>query len=462
MKFLQKNWKAALTAAVALAVIICVPHSVFAALGGVSMGMAFFSPTVETTLVNDLERAYENMAFGSNYAAIVGLFKKEEKNGDAVKVPLVTDFGAGQSATASVAYANASLAGRQAFIVTPFKCYGESLVPLDQAVFANGDDNSVVDLLLDESQKAMDSANMQLDQALGASGYGEVATISTHSGSGPSYTLVLSSRSDVNHITLNANYVSKATPATGSLDVGATAFFTVTNINQSTNTIVVTASNSWAPTDGHVIGLQGSMIASTSPSQWPGIPGWIPPAANRPVSLSDSFYTVNRSVNEGKLAGLYLDISAAGTPMGILEGINQLSYSIADIPGANPDMCVMAFATLGKINAVLQTQNRYMTQDIKGPDIDVFFKTVTISGPRGDMALVGSSNWSSSTVAVLDKSTWVLGAPGNKHLRPATATDNPVETVPGQDTAVVAYRCAAFVYCTAPGKNGMLTIPASS
>ena len=423
--------------------------------------MGFFSATVDTTLRNDLERAYENMAFGSSYAAIIGLFKKEDKSGDAVKVPLITDFGPGMSATAATAYANAGLLGRQAFVVTPFKCYGEALVPLDQAVFANGDDNSVVDLLLDESQKAMDSGNMQLDQALGASGYGEVATIKSHSGATGAYTLVLSSRSDVNHITVGAKYVSKATPAAGSLDVGATAYFTVTSVAQSTNTIIVADSNSWVPTDTHVIGLQGSMIASTSPSQWPGGPGWIPPAASRPVSGADSFYTVNRSVNEGKLAGLYLDISAAGTPMGLLEGINQLAYSIADVPGATPDLVVMSFANLGKINAILQTQNRYMTQGLKGPDIDVFFKVVTIAGPRGDMALVGSSNWNSAYIAILDKSTWVLGAPGNKHLRPATATDNPVETVPGTDTAIVAYRLAAFVYCTAPGHNGMLTVPST-
>ena len=423
--------------------------------------MAFFSTSVETLLVNDLERAYENMAFGSNYAAIIGLFKKEDKSGDAVKVPLITDFGAGMSATAATAYANAGLLGRQAFVVTPFKCYGMALVPLDQDVFANGDDHAAVDLLLDESQKAMDSANMQFDQALGASGYGEVATILSHSGSSGAFTLVLSSRSDVNHITQGANYVSKTATTTGSLDVGPTAFFTVSSIDQSLNTIVVKDSNSWTPTNGHVIGLQGTMQGSASPIQWPGIPGWIPPAASRPVASNDSFFTVNRSLNEGKLAGLYLDITSAGTPMGILEGINQLAYSIADIPGANPDLCVMSFANLGKINAILQTQNRYNTTSMKGSDIDVFFKMVTISGPRGDMALVGSSNWDSGLIAILDKGTWVLGAPGNKHLRPATATDNPVETVPGQDTAVVAYRLTGFVYCLAPGRNGMLSVPKS-
>ena len=128
--------------------------------------MAFFNANVDTLLRNDLDRAYENMAFGGNYASVIGLFRKEDVSGDAKKVPLKRDLGAGQGATASTAYTNASLAGRDAFVVTPYKTYGFSVIPLDQAAFTKGDDNAVVDLLLDESQTAMDSCKMQMDQAL--------------------------------------------------------------------------------------------------------------------------------------------------------------------------------------------------------------------------------------------------------------------------------------------------------
>jgi len=328
---------------------------------------------------------------------------------------------------------------------------------MSQAIWTKGGENSVADLALDEAKTAMDGCKRQLDQALGATGYGEIGTIASNTGSGP-YTLTLSQRSDILPVVNGSTYVTKASPAAASLDTGS---FTVTGINPSGLTITVTANGGWTPTNTHVFGVSGTMAASAAPSQWPGIPGWIPPAASRPISQSDSFFQVNRSLNEMKLAGSYLDVSGANASVGvmqILEGVNQLAYNIADVPGANPDLVVMTFANKGKVVAQLQTYGRYRESDTKGQDIDVFFRTVTIVGPTGDMEIVGSSNWPSNLVAVLDKSTWYLGAPDNMPFKPLGVDGVPFQNVPGTDQAVCAYRASAFVYCDAPGFNGMLTV----
>ena len=422
--------------------------------------MAFFSANVDALMRSDLHDAYEDMAFGGQYAAIIGLFRKVEKDGDAVTVPVKYDISAGQGATAATAYANATTAARIKFIVTPFKTYQENLVDMSQSIFTKGSENSVADLLEDEAKTAMDGCKIQLDQALSATGYGELGTISANSGGGP-YTLTLSQRSDVLHLTNGATYQTKATPSSASLDTGS---LTVTGINPSALQITVTANSGWTPTNTHVFGVQGTIAASASPSQWPGIPGWIPPAASRPISQSDSFFQVNRSLNELKLAGAYLDATGANATvgvLGILEAINQMAHNIADVPGANPDMVIMSFANRGKIVAQLQTQGRYRESDTKGQDIDVFFRTVTIVGPTGDLEIVGSSNWSSGLVAVLDKSTWYLGSPDNMPFKPLGVDGIPFQNVPGTDQAVCGYRAACFVYCDAPGFNGMITVKSS-
>lgn len=412
--------------------------------------MAFFNDNVETLLRNDLHDAYENMAFGGNYAALIGLFKKEDFSGDAKKVPLKRDLGGGQSATATTAYTNASLAGRDAFIVTPYKNYGFSVIPLDQAAFTSGDDNSVVDLLLDESQTAMDSCKMQFDQALAGDGSGCIAQITANSGAGP-YVLTLATQTQANRLTVGASYRSKATPFAASLQTGS---FTIDEINASAKQITVTAVGGWSPTNTHVFGLEGTVAASADPVVWPGIPGWIPPAASRPVS--GTFFGVTREVNETKLAGHYLD----GTKLGILEGINQLAYNIADTPGSKVNLIVMSFKTLGKVNAQLQTQGRYREGQIKGSGIEVFYKSIVINGPQGDMDIVGSSNWDENLVAVLSKETWYCASPKNKPFVPATANGSPIVEVPNDDVAVAKYRSQAIIYCDAPGHNGMLTIKA--
>lgn len=416
--------------------------------------MAFFNTNVANMLRDDLETAYEDMAYGGNYAVLIGLFEKKEADGAAVDVPVKRDFGGGQSGTAANAYANATLAGREKFLVPPFKCYGMSVVPLDQDAWTKGD-NSVASLLLDESKTAMDSAKMQLDAALGSDGYGTLGTITANSNpTGQEFILTLSLTSEVNHFGPDQVLVSKATPSSASLDTGTAK---VLKVDASSKKIRVLGDGTWSPTNTHVLGLQGTMIASTAISTWAGIPAWLVPAANRPLTTNATLYGCDRSVNERKLAGAYLDASN----MQILEGINQLAYSIADVPGANPDLCVMSFATLGKIQQTLQAERRYATAKVKGAGIDVFYDLIVINGPKGQMALAGSSNWPSNQVAVLDSSTWYCASPGNKPFVPATSTGNPVVEIPGGDSVVCQYRAQAAVYCVAPGHNGMLTIKAS-
>lgn len=414
--------------------------------------MAFFNANVDTLLTNDLAMGYEDMAFGGQYAALIGIFKKEDVTGDAKKVTLKRDLGAGQSATATTAYTNATLAGRNAFVVTPYKTYGFSVIPLDQSAFTEGNDQAVANLLLDESATAMDSCKMQMDQALAGDGSGCVATIVSNTGGGP-YVLTLASVGECNRLTVGAVYQSKTTPFTAGLDSGT---FTVSSVQSASKTCTVAAAGGWTPSNTHSFGLQGTVAASASPVVWPGIPGWIPPAASRPVSTSDSFFNVNRSTNESKLAGLYLN----GVAMGILEGVNQLAFMIADVPGAKPDTVIMSFKTQGKVVIQLQTQGRYEQGQIKGAGIDVFYDSVRIVGPNGKMDIISSSNWPETLVAVIDKSTWYCGAPKNKPFVPATSNGNPIVEVPNDDTAVAKYRAQAIVWCDAPGHNGMLTIKA--
>lgn len=408
----------------------------------------FFNTNVDSLLRQDLDSTYTDMAFGDNLSALIGMFKKKDQSGDGVKVPLKASFGAGQGASAATAYANAGLANRYAFNVTPFKLYGQSIIDLSQDIFTRGNDNSVVDLLMDESKTAMDNAKNQVDQALSQDGSGTLGTIKTATNtSGSSWTLVLTQASDINNFQANQVLVSKATAFAGSLDAGT---MVVNNVLASTSSIIVTVTG-LTPTATHVIGVSGTMSASTSFVQWPGIPAWIPPFASRPVA-STAFFGQDRSVEEQRLAGSALD----GTGMGVLEGINKLAHIVANVPGASPDLVAMSFNTLGKVQADLQTAARYV--DVKGKDIEVFYKALEINGPRGPMYCLPSSHWQDGLVGVLSSDSWTLGSPGNKPFAPATSTGSPIVEIPGLDQAVAQYRAAGFVYCDSPGHNGMLTI----
>lgn len=412
--------------------------------------MSYFDTNTDNLLRNDLDTSYEDMAFGDQLAAIFGLFNKKDQSGDGVKVPFKGSIGGGQGGTAATAYANATNVRRYAYNpVPPFKCYGESIIDLSQSVFTEGKENSVVDLLLDESKTAMDSAKIQLDAALCSDGSGTLGTIKTATNTaGSSWDLVLTLASDINHFFPDQILVSKPTAFNASLDAGSAK---VTGVTASNNTVTVTVTG-MTPTANHVLGIQGTMAASTAIVTFPGIPAYIPPFAAGGSRTLTTLFTVNQATDERRCAGSALD----GTGLGILEGINKLAHMVAQVPGARPDMLPCSFNTLAKVEAQLQTQAEY--ENVKGKEIEVFYRLLRINGPTGPMYFVPSANWRDDLVGVLSSDTWTLGAPGNKPFRPATSNGNPIVEIPGLDQAVAQYRCAAFVYTDAPGHNGMLTV----
>lgn len=413
--------------------------------------MSFILSNADALMRPDLERAYEDMAYGGQFAAILALVEKADKSGDSVNVPIKLGVGAGAGATANTAYVNAQTQStvRKAFNVTPFKTYQMEIVDLSSAAYANADDNAAADLLLDEVKSAMDGCKMQWDQMLASDGSGTIFTsTAVVNTSGTTWTVTSGTSSDLNNIGVGDILVSKSTPFNGTLDnTGAT--FTVTNVNAGTKTITGTTSGTL--TAGHVFGRQGTMQGTTGFVAPPGFLAWIPPAASRPVA-STLFYNLDRSTDERRLAGCYYD----GTADGYLEGINILGAQVAQVPGAKVDIALMSFAAAAKIRANLQTQARYV--NVKGPGVEVYKRCQVIDGPTGELHIVESAHWPDNYILLLDSSTWVYGSPGNKPFVAASAEGKWVENIPGQDQAVCAVRGHGFFYSTAPGRSGMLTV----
>jgi hypothetical protein len=414
--------------------------------------MAFFDTAVNDLLIPSLHEGLADMTWGSRYGAIFGLMQKSDESGSSHAVVIDLSFGGGQSADYATALANTSLVNRAQFLVTPFKGYGLSRVPLDQNQFTKGPESAAV-LLMDESEKAINSAKNGMDVALASDGYGTLGVIVTPTNtSGSTWTVTFALQSEVLRFRPNMVVTQKDTAA-GTLQVGTGL---ITNVNVGTKTITLTARSSFTPTATYFMGQSGTQATGTAFTTYPGIPVWIPPAASRPVSAT-TLYGVDRSVDEQKLAGSYLD-GTAGT---ILEGVLTLEAQIANVPGAMPDTLLMSTNNKAKILSDCQTQKRYVeTREIQGPGITVYFKTVSIQGVTGLLDIVESSNWPDNLVAVLDRSTWFISSPGNTPIRPINSNGSPIVEDPASDTCITRFRSQAFIYCTAPGHNGMLTVRA--
>lgn len=406
--------------------------------------MAYFNSNVSAELRNYLERAYPDLVYRDH--VLLGSCTHKAQYGAAVQVPVKIGYSAGQGQSFSTAATNDNGTQRVNFLVTPNKAYAVEGVDNSQLIYTEGKEEAVIDILTDAIRSATNAAGDQAEIACFGGGYGVRGTISSNSGGGP-YVLTLTVASDAYNFSNGMVLVSKATATTGALDTGTA---TVTNISEQAGTVTVTANGGWTPTNTHVIGLQGTMQASTSAVDFVGLAGWLPDVNNRPQA-SENFFGVDRSVDSVRLAGSYLD--GRGKP--ILSSIQTLAGSIAQNSGANPDLVLMNPANFSKVQLDLDTKARYIKT---GSDVDVFFEGVGVVGPKAKTMAIHAAPWCPADhVYVLDSSTWVIGSPDNQPIRPASPTGDPVE-LSTSDTTQVRMRASFFFYCTAPGYNGNILV----
>lgn len=405
--------------------------------------MAYFSTSVDAELVNYLEDAYEDLAYREH--VLMGSCNKKSEFGDAVKVPIKIAYSAGQGGNFTNAAANDNGTQRVPFLVQPAKVYGVEGVDNSQLIFTTGGEQAVISILTDAIKSSTEACGDQCEIACFGDGYGTLGTILSNSGGGP-YVLTLSNVNDTYKFSNGMVLVSKATPASASLDTGT---ITVSSLDQIAGTITVAALGGWTPTNAHVLGLQGTMLASTAPSTFVGLQGFIPKATARP-SGGENFLGIDRTQNAVLLAGHYLD----GRKRQILDGINTLAGSIANVSGARPDVVFANPAVYAKIQAVVDAK---ASSTMKGGDIDVYYDSVTLQGPKGKMNVVPATFCPMDQVFVCDSRTLFIGSPDNKPIRPASPKGDFVD-LSTADTSQVRMRGAFFFYVTAPGFNGNLLV----
>jgi hypothetical protein len=410
-------------------------------------------PNAEALFVDKLAETLPDMTWGTRYGVLFGLVSKQEENGKAVAQSIDVDLGPGGSATYEDAYDAAALTKRVQFLIPFFTEYGIASIPGTDNNLSKGP-ASAANLLLDESQKAINIAKGAADVDMFSDGYGTIATIVTPTNtSGSTWTVTFRMQSEILRFRPNMRITQKDTPS-GTLAVG---YGVVTNVNQGLKRITLTAVSGFTPTTGYVVGVRGSQATGTTFTTVPGLPAWIPPAASRPVS-NTAFLNVDRSENEQKLAGSYYD----GTADTILDGVLKTEAQIANVPGANPDTVVLSTANKARVLADCQTQKRYVeTRDVKGADIDVYFRVVSIQGVTGMLNLVESSNCPDDQIWVLDSSDMCLGAPNKTPIKGVNNNGSPVIDDPAHDRTLVRFRFQAAFWPRTPGNHGCLTVRAN-
>lgn len=399
-----------------------------------------FTANVDAVLRQNLEKDYEDAVFKRCVA--LGLFTKgnsEEMGGNAIKVTVKSGYSPGVGGTYATAFANVGETLRDTFLVTPATLYALEQVDNVGSIYSMGD-NAIINTMSDAQKSCMNSASMQVEQALFGDGYGTLFTIASNSAG----VLTATDPTDVFRIQRNQVLVSKATPASASLDTGTA---TVTAVNPIAGTVTVTANGGWTATNGHVVGLNGTMLASATISTFPGLKAWL---TDDSTALAASFYgNTNRANDPVTLAGHVIDC----TGLDVVQAVNRVMQSISNFGNANSDLIFMNTTNAEKMYTLLDTRARY-TQS-KGESIEILYDGFSFVGPAGNRVTVHpASACGAHDIFVLDSSTWYTPSPKNRFVMPGQPDGTPFVNLISADATLVKMRASGFVYTNAPGFNG--------
>lgn len=384
--------------------------------------------------------AMKNLTYQDNpFFAMVP--KDDSIGGENYKIPLRTGNNQGTGSTVSGAQANAYAPIVNAFLVTQAKYYTVAYISGQVIASAKGDLNSFVDAVALEMQDAVQSHTRRLAGQLYRDGTGGLGVIS---GSVTSGVVNLVDPEDITQIEVGMSL--QARQVGGSLESGVGY---VISVDREAGTFTVASSgqggSAATPTgwsDGDTVLIRGTNNAVLT-----GLDGWIPDT----VSGSDSFFSVNRSQDRTRLAGIVYDGTAQTIQQAIINGM-----ALVGREGGAPDTAFCSYDTWAALVNELGSKVQY-TNPGSGTNGGIPFRGIEIFSPRGVVRVIPDNNCPSGVVYLLKMNTWKLVSAGGSPM-----IDSFGQGMWLRDANDDAYELRVKIYgnltCTAPGWNGKVLV----
>jgi len=385
--------------------------------------------------------------------------KNESPDGFAGKyIPVPMDFGhpQGRSHTFAPAQSNQTAAGLASFFVYVIEDY--QLVTITNLLMEQTKTNAGA--FVDAAKLQMDGGFQSISNNIASELFGSgtatrgiVGSFSETGGSPNTVTIVLSSSPDIVKFEVGMTLVSSAT------DGGApsTDYLDVTAVDRISGTITGIGSAASMDAKFHATGyltVQGDLPSAGAANTGSylaisGLAGWIPkvsPASN------DNFWSVNRSQDPTRLAGLRLDASALTIEEGIVNAM-----ALGNREGAKFDYAIIDFASYAALINALGAKVQYV--QIEHDEVQVAFEGIMFHSAYGKVVVLADRSCPAQTCYLLTLNTWKLRSLGKvPHILTYGMEGLEGLRVGNADALEIRIGYYGNLICNAPGRNMVVTL----
>lgn len=393
---------------------------------------------------------------------LLAMVKKEEKfPGKYYPVPVVYGLTQGASATFANAYNNQSSPLVAEFLVTRVADFSIASIDGQLLAAAQTDPGAFIDgaeLMIDA---AFQTAVNRLASAMFRNGAGTIGKLSAFSNVSAACTLTLDNPDDSVQFESGQTLLSN-TLVDGS---GTTSTDTIqlTAVNRNTGVLLGTCSDAspdtgvWAA--GSYLAVQGDLPTTSNNNFQPsgstvtnrllklaGLAAWLPLTA---PTTGDSFFGVDRSLDNQRLAGVSFD----GSSLSLEEAIQQGTGRIA-LNGGRVDTGVCSYSTYTALIISMGSKVQYIDQKIG----DIGFRGVQVNGANTVMNIFPDRNCPDGVIYCLELDSWCLRSQNAAPHILKYMDEIEILRVPGVDSAELRVGSYVNFYTNKPGHNGVIQV----
>ncbi len=195
----------------------------------------------------------------------------------------------------------------------------------------------------------------------------------------------------------------------------------------------------------------GTLSNQNSFSKISGLAAWLP--GSTPGS-TDSFWTVNRSADPTRLAGVRFNGASESIEEALIDGASLVARE-----GGMPDMCFMNFASYAALEKSLGAKVQYV--DVKHDEADIAFAGIRVHAPYGPITVIPDRSCPSQTAYLLQMDTWKLRSLGKApHILTYGLEGLEGLRVGNADALEIRIGYYANLICNAPGWNCVIALSA--
>lgn len=420
----------------------------------------------------------KDLVFNRNPA--LALFDKDESEmglgGKYFTIPVLSDTGAGRSAAFGTAQTYQSAPQTQEFEVTRVSNYslatltGDFLRASAQSIgaFMPGAELNV--------KSAFQAIGNDLAHDIFGDGSGIRGTYGVGAGSITAGVITLDNIGQTMFFSVGMAIVSfSVSGLTPTQSTGAALGYVIA-VDTSLGTVTVSATqggaagvpSSWSTSFPYLaqagdVNFISNGLSSSNMLKLAGLGAWIPsgvgPGLSGPVSGSDSFFNVNRSVAPTKLAGLRFNGASESIQDALIDGVNQLAANGNE--AGDPDFIFINPTSYQSLVKQLTSQGVYQMIKAKvNEEVSISFKALVLPTANGEIAILQDRNCPAQTAYIITLKTWKLRSLGKmpQFITWPGFYDQLGIPVPGSDAIQLQVGYYGNLTCNAPGSNAVVLL----